>query len=303
MRRRVVPRAGVSLRAVADPDPSLPTAAPTLADLAGALEEVAPWLARARAATRSGANAEGGDPASHASPTLLARHLGHYLAAAEVAGGGADRLVDVGCGTGAFTGWLGERLGADVTVVDHDPDVLAVAAEVAHARTTARELADVDPAPLVTAMEVLEHIPPDDQPGFCKALVGTLAPDGVLVLSTPDESLYPGGWSGYAPHVGCVTAGELATLLLDAGAGRVDVHRVVGGPYDTPPLRRWLEAVGNRVWTRVRTAAPTLAERLATSGGDDATLHVDPAAVGVDRVRVLPAEQGAGGSLVAVVRG
>ena len=288
--------------AAADRDPPLPTTAPTLAELATALDEVTPWFGRARAATRAGANAEGGDPASHASPTLLARHLGHYLAAAEVAGP-VDRLVDVGCGTGAFTGWLADRLGADVTVVDHDPDVLAVAAEVAGARTTARDLADVPPAPLVTAMEVLEHIVPAEQPGFCAALLGAVADDGVLVLSTPDESLYPGGWSGYAPHVGCVTAGELATLLLDAGASSVDVHRLVGGPYDPPPATRWLEAVGNRVWSRLQAVAPGLTERLAAGGGDaDDPVTVDAAAVRTDLVRVLPAEEGAGGSLVAVAR-
>lgn len=281
----------------------MPPARPTLDELADALVEVGPWLTRARATTRAGANAEGGDPASHASPTLLARHLGHYLAAAEVVGGDVDRVVDVGCGTGAFTGWLGDRLGAAVTVVDHDPAVLAVAAEVARAAATARDLAAVPPAPLVTAMEVLEHVPRVDQPDFCAALVGAVSPGGVLVVSTPDESRYPGGWSGYAPHVGCVTAGELATLLLDAGAPRVDVLRLVGGPYRTPPARRWLEAIGNRLWTRVQAVAPGWAERLATGGGGDGgEVHVDPAAVGVHRVRVLPAEQGAGGSLVAVVR-
>lgn len=280
----------------------MPSTAPTLADLPSALEEVAPWFARARSAARAGTNAEGGDPVSHASPALLARHLGHYLAAGEVAGA-ADRLVDVGCGTGAFTGWLGARLGAEVTVVDHDPAVLAVAREVAGATATARDLAEVPPAPLVTAMEVLEHIEPSAQPAFCAALVRAVAPEGVLVLSTPDESLYPGGWSGYAPHVGCVTAGQLATLLLDAGAGTVDVHRIVGGPYDTPPSRRWLEAVGNRVWSRLQSVAPSIAGRLEAGGSQDGPdVHVDPRDVRVDEVRVLPAEHGAGGSLLAVVR-
>lgn len=276
---------------------------PTLADLATALEEVGPWLGRARAAARAGTNLEGGDPASHASPSLLARHLGHYLAAAEAAGPVA-RLVDVGSGTGAFTGWLGERLGAAVTVVDHDPAVLEVARGVAGATATAQDLGDVEPAPLVTAMEVLEHIAPAEQPRFCEALVETIADDGVLVLSTPDESLYPGGWSGYAPHIGCVTAGELATLLMDAGAARVDVHRIVGGPYDTPPLRRWGEAIGNRVWSRLQRAAPALAERLESGGqaAGPAEVVVDAAEVAVAEVRVLPAEQGAGGSLLAVVR-
>lgn len=282
-----------------------PTAAssPTLDDLATALGQLGPWLGRARAAARTGTNVEGGDPASHASPSLLARHLGHYLAAAEVAGP-VPHLVDVGCGTGAFTGWLGERVGARITVVDHDPAVLEVAAEVAGASATARDLAAVEPAPLVTAMEVLEHIHPAEQPAFCHALVAAIADGGVLVLSTPDESLYPGGWSGYGPHVGCVTAGQLATLLLEAGAGSVDVHRLVGGPYDTPVLRRWGEAIGNRLWSQLQRAAPDLAERLASTGGggDAGEVVVDPAAVGIGAVRVLPAEEGAGGSLVAVVR-
>lgn len=276
----------------------------TLSDLDEALAEVGPWLARARAAGGRAVNTEGGDPASHGSPTLLARHLGHYLAAAEVVGGAAERLVDVGSGTGAFTGWLGERVGADVTVVDHDEAVLALAGEVAGA-ATASDLADVEPAPLVTAMEVLEHIEPRDQGSFCAALVGAVAPGGVLVVSTPDESLYPGGWSGYAPHVGCVTAGELVTLLAEAGAGAVDVRRLVGGPYDTSPARRLVEAVGNRVWARLQSAAPGLADRLAEAGdGDDveAPPRIDPVAVGVGEIRVLPAERGAGGSLVAVVR-
>jgi SAM-dependent methyltransferase len=259
-------------------------------------------LARARAGARGGTNAEGGDPASHASPTLLTRHLGHYLAAAEVAGKGVDRLVDVGCGTGAYTGWLGERTGAAITVVDHDPAVLAVAAEVSGATTTALDLAQVEPATLVTAMEVLEHIAPGDQPGFCAALLGTVAPGGHLVLSTPDESLYPGGWSGYAPHIGCVTAGELAAMLVEAGAATVTVFRIVGGPYVTPASRRWVEAIGNRVWTRVRRVAPTLAERLAAAGSheDEGAVEVDPIAAGVPHVRVVPAEHGRGGSLVAV---
>lgn len=282
---------------------------PTLADLATALDQVRPWLERARTAARAGTNLEGGDPVSHASPTLLARHLGHYLAAAEVAGP-VPRLVDVGSGTGAFTGWLGERLGAEVTVVDHDPEVLEVAGEVSRAAATARDLGDVEPAPLVTAMEVLEHIPPEAQSRFCRALLSAVGAGGVLVLSTPDESLYPGGWSGYAPHVGCVTAGELVTLLMEAGAGSVDVHRIVGGPYETPAVRRWGEAVGNRVWARLQRAMPEVAERLARRGanggtdgsGDAAPVTVDPDAVNVADVRVLPAEQGAGGSLVAVVR-
>jgi hypothetical protein len=59
--------------------------------------------------------------------------------------------------------------------------------------------------------------------------------------------------------------------------------------------------VGNRVWGRLGAVAPDLAARLASGGGAQ-DVDVDAGAVGVADVRVVPAEQGAGGSLVAVVR-
>jgi len=290
--------------------------APRLTELLPQLEAVDPWLAMARGGGAS--NDEGGDPVSHADPRLLARHLGNYLAAAEVAvdrdvAPADDLLLDVGCGTGAYSAWLADRLGVPLHLADHDPGVLAAA----EARfTVARTHLDAGAAPLagtVTAMEVLEHVPPAAQAGFVTTLVGRVAPGGVLVLSTPDESLYPGGWSGYAPHVGCVTASGLAVLLAGAAPGLpVEVWRLVGGPFDVPAPRRWLEAVGNRAWTALRGLAPGLAARLAdasgggtavdTEDGDDGPVLDVGRVPGIDQVRVLPAEHGSGGSLVGVVR-
>lgn len=285
--------------------------APTLTDLVVALGSVDPFLVRARAGAGAN-NAEGGDPASHADPTLLARHLGNYLAAAEVARGvldtgpgDDDRLLDVGCGTGAYSAWLADRLGLPLHLADHDADVLAAASAAFDVAGTARDLADAPLARVVTAMEVLEHIEPTAQPGFLAAVVDRVAPGGVLVVSTPDESLYPGGWSGYAPHVGCVTADGLAALLTDAAGGRrVEVLRLVGGPFDVPVHRRWVESVGNRAWTALQGAAPTLSARLARGGG---THDQDAPVVDVGRVRdlhrarVLPADAGQGGSLLGIV--
>lgn len=286
--------------------------APTLAELLPQLEAVDPWLARARGGGAS--NDEGGDPVSHADPRLLARHLGNYLAAAEVA---ADRdvealhdlLLDVGCGTGAYSAWLAHRLGLPLHLADHDPGVLAAAQARFAVAATHLDAAAAPLAGTVTAMEVLEHVPPQAQPDFLATLVGRVAPGGVLVLSTPDESLYPGGWSGYAPHVGCVTAPGLATLLGAAADGSsVEVWRLVGGPFDVPAPRRWLEAIGNRAVTALRGTAPGLASRLSGAGDGDGDEDPDERVLdvgrvpGLDRVRVLPAEHGAGGSLLGVVR-
>lgn len=279
--------------------------------LEASLPELAPWLVRSREAVAAAHahNAEGGDPGHHGDPVLLARHLGHYMAAAGVVAGAAgrvERLIDVGCGTGVFTGWLGERLGAAVEVVDHDPAVRAAAAATVGG-TAHADLAAVAPAPLVTAMEVLEHVPPEEQTAFCHALLGAVAPGGLLVLSTPDESLYPGGSSGYAPHVGCVTGPELEALLRAAGGTDVTVLRLTGGPFHTGVLRRAGEAVGNRAWTLLRQAAPAVAGRLeggVPRASPDAVTPAPGARLpGRARrpVTVTPAALGAGGSLVAVV--
>jgi SAM-dependent methyltransferase len=288
--------------------------APQLVDLVPALEHVDPFLTRARRGSHgsvAATNAEGGDPAGHADPRLLARHLGHYLAAAEVAAGvtaGPDdaRLLDVGSGTGAFSAWLADRLGLPLHLVDHDPAVLATAAAVHEVAGTHTDLAAAPRSGVVTAMEVLEHVPTADQAGFLTTLVDRIAPGGVLVLSTPDESHYPGGWSGYAPHIGCVQAEELLTMLQRAAPGRgVEVFRIVGGPYDVPLQRRWVEAVGNRVLTQLQRRTPALAARLAAGGashGDGPVLDVGRVA-GLHRVRVLPATSGTGGSLLGVVHG
>ncbi|MFT4744332.1 MAG: SAM-dependent methyltransferase [Nitriliruptoraceae bacterium] len=289
--------------------------APTLATLARDFEQLVLDAPARTTDVRGGLNAEGGDPLLHGDPRLLARHLGHYLAAAELAQAvgyssvsqpsqpSQPIMLDVGCGTGLFSGWLRARLGGQLHLADHDQAVLdaARAATGAAAGTTA--VADAAPAQLVTAMEVLEHLPPSEQPAFCAALLAARAPGGTLILSTPDESLYPGGWSGYAPHVGCVTAATLRGLLEAAGAREISIWRIVGGPYDTSARRRMAEACGNRAWRITQRVAPSFAATLERRAGDrrGAAPTLDTRVFG--DVRVMPATEGAGGSLLAVVQG
>lgn len=283
-------------------EPTAVVTPPTLSDLRSVLPEAAALLARDDGGAR---NAQGGDLGAHGDPRLLARHLGHYLAAAElVADRDAATLLDVGSGVGGFAAWLGQRAGLRVRLVDHDPGALAAARRrypaVEEAHT---DLGEAGRADLVTAMEVLEHVPPGRQPAFLRDLLDRVTDGGLLVLSTPDESQYPLGWSGYAPHVGCVTAAQLAALLGPAvaarGARRAELWRVIGGPYDVAFARRWLEAVGNRAWTQVRTHASGLTARLEDRTSSAPATTDTPA--DLDLVRVVPARQGRGGSLLAVV--
>lgn len=99
--------------------------------------------------------------------------------------------LDVGCGAGLLCEPLA-RLGARVTGVDAAHENVAAAA--AHAADGGLQIdyrcADVATLDgvfdLVTSMEVIEHV--TDPALFVSALVARLAPDGLLILSTPNRT-------------------------------------------------------------------------------------------------------------------
>ncbi|MGE4324204.1 MAG: bifunctional 2-polyprenyl-6-hydroxyphenol methylase/3-demethylubiquinol 3-O-methyltransferase UbiG [Sphingobium sp.] len=143
------------------------------------------------------------------------------------------RGLDVGCGAGLLTEPLA-RLGAAMTGLDAAPENIAVAR--AHAarqgiaieyRATPVEHLAEGGFDIITSMEVIEHVA--DPAAFIQALAQRLAPDGLLILSTPNrtplsrlamitvgESIggIPRGthdWSKF------LTPDELTALLDDAG--------------------------------------------------------------------------------------
>ena len=141
--------------------------------------------------------------------------------------------LDIGCGAGLVCEPLA-RLGAAVTGVDAAAENVAAAA--AHAdgvgldiRYMAGEVAglDIGTFDLVTCVEVIEHVA--DKPAFLRDVAARLAPDGLLIMSTPNRTaasrvLLVGAAEavGYVPkgthHWGdFITPDEFAALLSDAG--------------------------------------------------------------------------------------
>lgn len=102
------------------------------------------------------------------------------------------RAIDVGCGAGLLTEPLA-RLGATATGLDAAPENIAAASAHAQAQgltidyraTPVEEIADSG-FDLVTSMEVIEHVA--DPAAFVAALAGKLAPDGLMILSTPNRT-------------------------------------------------------------------------------------------------------------------
>lgn len=142
------------------------------------------------------------------------------------------RALDVGCGAGLLAEPL-DRLGAAVTGIDAAPENIAEAAR--HAAGSglaidyrAGELSQVaGQFDLVTCLEVIEHVA--DKPRFIAQLAERLAPNGLMVLSTPNRT--PQArllLVGAAEALGRIPRGthhwddfttpnELAALLADAG--------------------------------------------------------------------------------------
>lgn len=282
------------------PDPWPPTE-PRVPDVASALA----FLNRAIARRDTVAlNVEGGDVGGFGSSLLVARHVANYQAAADaVAGLGAPsgHVLDVGCGVGALSAWVAARLGRDLVLCDQDTEVVGFGGTT-FGVPALTDLDEAAPAPVVLAMEVLEHVPHEAQPDFLARAWARVVPGGLLVLSTPDETSYPGGWSGYAPHVGCVSPRQLHDLVAAATGTTPSVHRLDGGPYAMPLARRVLERVANTTWTAVQHRAPRLAGSLAARGRRQASLALDEVAPAATPFRVVPPRHGTGTGLLAVAR-
>ncbi len=143
------------------------------------------------------------------------------------------RALDVGCGAGLLCEPLA-RLGAEVTGVDAAAENVAaarvhalgsgLAIDYRHGELAALGLGAFD---LVTCLEVIEHVA--DKPAFVAALAASLAPGGLMVLSTPNRTL-PSRLLlvGAADAIGAVPKGthdwsdfvtreELGELLAGAG--------------------------------------------------------------------------------------
>jgi 2-polyprenyl-6-hydroxyphenyl methylase/3-demethylubiquinone-9 3-methyltransferase len=153
--------------------------------------------------------------------------------------------LDVGCGAGLLAEPLA-RLGAKVTGIDASPEVIAVARE--HA---ARQGLDIDyrdgdvqalegEFELVTSMEVIEHVA--DPAAFVKALAQRLAPNGLLIMSTPNATAWSrlmmivvGEGSGQIPKGThdfdkFIAPERLKLLLADAGLKCLDVEGIAWSP-------------------------------------------------------------------------
>jgi len=153
--------------------------------------------------------------------------------------------LDVGCGAGLLAEPLA-RLGAKVTAVDAAPGLIA-AAEL-HARgqelgidyrvAAIEELSGA--FDLVTSLEVVEHVA--EPAAFIRALAARVAPGGLLILSTPNQTALsrllmvgaaeafraiPKGTHDFDKFIG---PDRMKVLLGEAGLKCIDVEGIAWSP-------------------------------------------------------------------------
>jgi hypothetical protein len=202
-----------------------------------------------------------------------------------------------------FSTWLARRLGRSLHLADHDPAVLEHARRAFPDVTVHEDLADAPNAAVVTAMEVIEHVPYNEQMGFIRDLMSHVEPGGVLVCSTPDERRYAGGWSGYAPHIGTLDYAGLNTLLRHATGMDAQVWRIDGPAFQLNTLQRFGEPLANRIWGFAQRRAPHLMGRLVGGIGRHrrAQLKAFTPAPADDAFSVTSDPDGLGTGLLAAV--
>lgn len=185
------------------------------------------------------------------------------------------RLLEVGCGFGLGLHFARAALGWVVKGVD--PSAFAAAGGAAlHLPIAQRGLTAEDcdgTADVVLASEVIEHV--TDPRGFAAMLKAALAPDGLLVLTTPDVAAArpdtpPGLLTpllSIGHHAVLFSASSLERLLREAGFAVVEVTRrgtqllARASNGDLPPALETATRTPYRAWLRV------LADE-AETGGD-----------------------------------
>jgi SAM-dependent methyltransferase len=195
---------------------------------------------------------------------LWNEHLARYAFAARLTAG--KRVVDAGCGSGYGSAALAETA-SSVTGVDVAADAIAYARDhypapnVQFAEGSCAALPVPDGAAgVVVAFEVIEHL--SDWRAFLQEVCRVLAPDGLLVISTPNKDYYAESRRLSGPNPYHVHEFNFAEFVSELKAlfPQVDLY-----------LENHVEGIAFQSADPATAGQPQLHQ--AASGADPATAH------------------------------
>jgi 2-polyprenyl-3-methyl-5-hydroxy-6-metoxy-1,4-benzoquinol methylase len=186
----------------------------------------------------------------------------HHLKFARVVGhlSGRRRVLDVGCGPGTLLGMLDEEqeaVGVDITSqqIDYAREAYGGPRRSFHACALQELPTEIEPFDAVTAVELIEHLPPDHLDSTLRCAIDRLRPGGKLVLTTPNyRSAWPlverlvdrlGEVQYYVQHINKFTRPRLRALLEDLGLREVKVNAYLAfAPFSAILGWRFADLVG-----------------------------------------------------------
>ncbi|HRH24013.1 MAG TPA: class I SAM-dependent methyltransferase [Candidatus Paceibacterota bacterium] len=98
-------------------------------------------------------------------------------------------LIDIGCGDGRLLSELVKSSNARLVGTDFSEKALAFARAFSASVEFQRDIPDKETFDVLTLIEVLEHIPPEEIPTFLNTLRGALVPGGKGVITVPSVAL------------------------------------------------------------------------------------------------------------------
>lgn len=202
-----------------------------------------------------------------------------------------SRLLDVGCSFGFFP-LAAREAGFQIRGIEPDPQAYEHARRLLGDDVVVRGILDGTTAPprsadIVSTLDVVEHIPPEEHETFAGTIRETLTPGGVWVIKVPStEGLYyrlSDLLARIYPRVG-------ASLIRRMWQTRYEYPHLVY--FSLHSLSMWLERFGFRVVAhRYLPEVPsrTVIDRLTTDGDINRVkaYAVAPAVLGVNVVEAL----------------
>jgi SAM-dependent methyltransferase len=130
-----------------------------------------------------------------------------------------DRLLEIGSGSGLGSIFLSQHC-AQVTGLEVKSTEVEEARALNRRENVEFRVGDlfeqpVEPAyDVVVALDVIEHVPPEEAGRFVAAMAALLKPEGMLVIGTPSVHSYPHQSAlSRASHVKCYDLPELVALI------------------------------------------------------------------------------------------